>query len=94
MYDLRLAVMVLVLEEGATHVLKRVVTDLALVGVVTVGTVAGLYAHLRLRWSHSTHQFRSSKLVATVRTRVDAAIVTAAGMCVPYVECGHYHGID
>ena len=32
MYDLRLAVMVLVLEEGATHVLKHVVTDLALVG--------------------------------------------------------------
>ena len=31
MYDLLLAVMVLDLEEGATHALKRVVTDLALV---------------------------------------------------------------
>ena len=31
MYDLLLAVMVLDLEEGATHVLKRVVMDLALV---------------------------------------------------------------
>ena len=31
MYDLLLAVMVLDLEEGAIHALKRVVTDLALV---------------------------------------------------------------
>ena len=31
MYDLRLAVMVLDLEEGATYALKHVVTDLALV---------------------------------------------------------------
>ena len=31
MYDLLLAVMVLDLEEGATHALKHVVTDLALV---------------------------------------------------------------